>query len=254
MVWGLILPTDFGRFFPDGDFEYNPATRDSGWRDRLRQHYLAQEAGEQLRLYDYREFDKEGLGPGFGAGEYPFYVTGKFTYGIGIQVGNDKPAFVVAEEHEAPRSFHSDKSYVSLGSLVKLTDRIIAVREDLKELIERLEPSVHQFFPIEISMPRMKDQIGKYYTFVVGQYLEGFLPGQSRPESFKSYAKYPGFYTAEHSKRGLDGLVFDKDKIGNAHIWRERGFRETLTCLSDELKSEIDSAGLEIPTPGSSVA
>ena len=131
---------------------------------------------------------------------------------------------------------------------MKLTDRIIAVREELKQIIEELEPNVHQFFPIELSMPKMKGEVGKYYTLVVGQYLDSFLPDESKAESFRSYEKYPGFYNAELSKKGLSGLAFREQEISGAHLWRERGFRETLTCFSNQLIAEVASAGLDIPT------
>ena len=248
MAWGLLFPSDFGRFFPDGDFEFDPIAKESLWRDRLRRHYLAQAEDEQIRLYDYRKFDTEGIGSAFGAGEYPTYVTGKFTYGIGIKGKPDSDAFVAAEENEAPQTFYTLKFHASLGSMVKLSDRIIAVNEQLKDIIENLEPGVHQFFRIDLHMPQAGGESSQYYTLVIGQYLESFSPPQSKPSSYVSYPKYPGFYNLEKTKKGLNGLALDHKKIGNSHLWRERAFRETLTCLSDNLKTEIENAGLDIPT------
>ena len=247
MAWGMGLRDSFGEFFPDGDFEYDPKTKESGWRERLRLHYLAQSPEEQLRLFDYRGFDHGGNGVGHGASEYPSYVWGKFTYGIGAKAGSDSLPFSAAEPHEAPTSFDTEKTYSALGSLINLNGRTLAVDETLKALIERLEPGVHQFFPIEIRMPKGAVFPKNYYTLAIGQYCDSFSPEKSKPDSYRTYPEYPGFHNFEKSKKGVSGLVLIKANLGNVHLWRERAFRETLTCISDELQAEIANAGLRMP-------
>lgn len=248
MVWGMRLPDSFGEFFPDGDFEYDPKAKESGWRERLRLHYLAQAPEEQLRLFDYRGFDHGGNGVGYGAGEYPSYVSGKFTYGMGGKAGPDSLPFSAAEAHEAPLTFDLEKTYATLGSLIKLNSRIPAVDEALKSLIERLEPGVHQFFPIEIRMPKGRVFEKDYFTLITGQYCDSFSPERSKTDAYRTYAEYPGFYNFEKSKKGISGLALIKANFGSVHLWRERAFRETLTCFSDGLMAEIAQTGLRVPT------
>jgi len=77
------------------------------------------------------------------------YAVGKFTKELGTVSGAEYPLFSQIEEHEPPRSFNTVKGYKSLGSLIKLNNRILAVDQALRAIIERLEPGVHQFFPIE---------------------------------------------------------------------------------------------------------
>ena len=140
----MCLPSDFGEFWPDGEFEYDAKTRESGWNERLRLHYLAQTPDEQRRLFDYGD-----KGVGYGAGNYASYVVGKFISEPGaLDIYNPEwPLFSQVESHEAPRLFKTEKTYKSLGSLIKFNDRIIGVDECLKAVIERWEPSKHQYFP-----------------------------------------------------------------------------------------------------------
>lgn len=230
MVWGMRLPDKFGEFWPDGEFEFDSNKKESGWRDRLRQHYLAQSPEEQIRLFDYRGFDHGGNGVGHGAGEYPFFVSAKLKFELGTknQPGGDLPLTAI-NSFEPPISFDTEKTYSTLGSLIKLNARIMAVDEALKAIIEGSEPDVHQFFPIEIRMPKGKVFPKKYYTFVNGQYFNSYLPEKS-----------------DRSKKNFAGLVFSKEAFGRAHIWKDRG-TPALTYFSDALKVEIDKAGLKLP-------
>jgi hypothetical protein len=249
MVWGMLIPKGFGEFWPDGDFEYDPKEKDTGWYNRLEQHYREQTPEEQIRLYDYRDpvLGEVNHYVGYGASKYPTYVSGKFKREAGSKDGPDSLPFGRAEAHEAPSTFDTEKTYEKLGSLIALNYGILAVDEILKEIIERLEPGMHQFFPIEIKMPKGTVFPKKYYTLVIGQYCDSFSPGQSDRESYISYPNYPGFYNLEESKKGVSGLALSKIHMAGSHLWRERAFRENLTCFSDELISEISRSELRIP-------
>ena len=229
MVWGMRLPDSFGEFWPLGDFEYDPKEKDTGWYDRLRLHYLAQTPDEQIRLFDYRGFDHGGNGVGYGASKYRTYVSGKFKHEFGTKDGPDSLPFSAAGAHEAPLTFDIEKTYASLGSLIMLNDRILAVDETLKAIIERLEPGVHQFFPIEIRMPKGEVFPKNYYTLVIGQYLDSYSPENS-----------------DEIKKNMNGRAFSKNAFGRAHLWRDRRF-PMVNCFSDELMTEISEAGLRIP-------
>lgn len=252
MVWGMSLPSGFGDFWPSGEAEYDKKTRESGWGDRLRLFYLAQAPEEQRRLLDYGENHV-----GYGAGGYRSYVAGKFfsehgadklvadRYHFGSPEHPCSKVYIPVEPHEAPQSYTTEKSYQALGSFIQLSGLAMAVDEPLKEIIERLEPGVHQFFPIEIRMPRGKLYPTQYYTVVIGQYLDSFSPENSDEYAFRENGKYG--YIHERNKAGVIGLAFSKSAFGNAHLWRERCFRQILFCFSDELQAEIIGAGLRVP-------
>jgi hypothetical protein len=127
MVWGMRLPDDFGEFWPRGDFEYDPEEKESGWYDRLKRHYLAQTPEEQIRLYDYRGLDHGHDTVWWGASRYSTYVSGKFRDEVGTKDGPDSLPFARADAHEAPLTFDTDKTYASLGSMLKFNNRILGV-------------------------------------------------------------------------------------------------------------------------------
>lgn len=240
MVWGMNLPSGFGEFFPMGNFEAHIDSDADDWGDRLKAYYKEQMPEERKALFD----DGHGNGPG----NYSYHVAAKFISERGKASGVDKPPFGPIEAHEPPRSFVTDKGYKSLGSLIMLNDRVLAVDESLKTIIERMEAGIHEFFPIEIVMPRGKIFPKPYYVLFIGQYLDSFSPEKSNKESFRDYGpEYPNFYNLESSKKGVTGLALTKTAFGSAHLWRERAFREWLVCFSDELQAEIVGAGLRMP-------
>lgn len=240
MVWGMNLPSGFGEFWPDGEFEGEDTDdNESGWCIRLRNYYKAQAPEEQKRLFDYQG------GNGSSAHYYPGQVSQKFISEIGTRPGPDRPQLTRIEPHEPPQFFQTIKTYPSLGALIMLNDRIVAVDASLKDIIDLLEPGVHQFSPIEIRMPKGAVFPQQYYTLAIGQYFDSFSPEQSKPDSWYK----DGDYQFKHVDRKSDmaGLAFSSSVFGKAHLWRERRRREGLTCFSNELKAEIDRAELKAP-------
>lgn len=138
MVWGMTLPSNFGEFWPDGAF--------AGWYESLKAYYREQMPEEQKALFDD--------GKGNGELKYMGYAIEKFIRAVGTSVRPGDLPFSPIEPQEPPKSFTMEKRYTSFGSLIKLTDRILAVDDALKAIIERLEPGTHQFFSIELKTPR----------------------------------------------------------------------------------------------------
>jgi hypothetical protein len=235
MVWGMTLPNGFGEFWPSGDFECLNKFEGGKWSKRLRLHYLEQTPDDQRRLYHC-----EGLSAGEVAATYPFYAMEKFTSEPGA-VRKSLPLTPI-QKHESPHSFDTEKGQKELGSLIMLNSKILAVDDVLKSVIDQLEPGVHQFYPIEIKMPRGILYPKQYYTLVIGQYFDAFSVDDSKPESISRHAS-----GAIYKPFPSNGLAVRKAVFGNAHLWRDRSFGEELTCFSDELKVEIDKAGLRLP-------
>ena len=223
MVWGMNLPEKFGEFWPEGDFEYDRQKRESGWRERLIAHYLAQPRQEQKRLFDYGdEIDASG---------YAGYAIGKFSGEAGTVSPHftDRPPIGVIEHHEPPQTFDTEKTYKALGSLVALNSGLLALDDELKAIIERLEPGMHQFFPIKIIMPGGVVFPNSYYVLIVGQYFSSF----SREENHQP-------------TKNRSDYQFAKAIFGEGHLWRDR-LVPAINCFSDELMAEIDKAGLRLP-------
>jgi hypothetical protein len=240
MVWGMNMPSSFGEFWPNGDFEGDPLDWDSdGWGPRLKAYYAEQPPEVQKALFDYQNQQRGA------AHSYPYYVSQKFINEIGAMIGPDRPPLSPIKDHEPPRYFQIIRGCKSLGSLIELNDRILAVDEALKRIIERLEPGVHQFFPIEIRLRNGKPYPTSYYTLVIGQYIDSFSPENSSVDAFRRSGE--SYFLNENSKAGITGLALCKAVFGHAHLWRERNMLSRPLFFSDEMQAEIANAGLRIP-------
>jgi hypothetical protein len=239
MVWGMSLPSSFGEFWPDGDFEGETESGTPGWRVRLKSYYEAQSPEEQRRLFNYEGAQESA------AHYYPGQVSAKFISEIGTRRGGGMPPLTPIEPHEPPRFFQTCKTYASLGSLIMLNSRIIAVDDALKDIVERMEPGVHRFFPIEIRMPNGAIFPKQYHTLVIGQYFDSFLPERSKAGSWRKDGDYA--IKLGDRKSDMAGLAFSSAVFGKAHLWRERRPREWLTLFSDGLQAAIEDAGLCTP-------
>ena len=229
MVWGMSMPSGFGEFFPDGEFV--------GWRECLKTYYGTQMPEEQKALFDD--------GRGNGANRYAYHVSEKLKREPGSCLSQHYPPFGPVEPHETPKSFRTAKRHASLGSLVALNDSILAVDEALKGIIERLEPGVHRFFPVETSMPGGAAFPRAHHILFIGRFFDSFSPERSDYGSWRPDG--PDHYFHEPNKKGMAGLAFSRAIFGDAHLWRERRMSSLLTCLSDELRTEIAKARLRTP-------
>jgi hypothetical protein len=242
MVWGMSIPSSFGDFWPEGEFEGLDKNFNELWRQRLDRYYQSLPLDEQKALFDYSK--------GGDVTQYPTYVSQKFKNEIGTRPDDFREMAPLNsfKPHEPPQSFVTSKGYTSLASLIKFNNRILAVDEALKEIIERFEPGMHQFFPIEIRMPRAKVYPVQYYTLAIGQYINGFVPEKSKQGSYREYGpEYPDYYSLIDSRKEISGLAHSKSALGKAHLWRERDLNGALICFSDELESAIVGAGLRLP-------
>ena len=230
----MPLPEGFGEFWPSGGFEFDAVKRKSGWASRLNAYYFQQNPEAQTTLGAGRIM----------IGDYGFFVNGKFANEVGTSLGRDPPLSPI-QGHEAPRTFDTEKGQKTLGSLIMLNDSILAADDAFKSIIHRLEPGIHQFFPIEIRMPRGKILLDQYHVLVIGRYFDAYSQNDTE---FGSVHEYPtGVVQVDTSKSGLNGLAVRKSVFSNAHLWRDRRFKADLTCFSDELMAEIDKVGLRLP-------
>lgn len=238
MVWGMSLPRTFGEFWPDGDFEGTDASGADGWGMRLKAYYQNNMPGEQKALFD----DGQGNGPL----RYPYFVTQKFINEPGALIPREPRQLSPIEPHEPPRSFYITRGGKRLASLIKLNDRILAVDERLKSIIQRMEPGLHQFFPIAMKLRKELVYPASFHIMVIGQFFDSFLPENSSADAYRPNGESQ--FIHEENKRAMSGIALSKAAFGDAHIWRERRLSgEWLTCFSDELIGEITGAGLRIP-------
>jgi hypothetical protein len=224
MVWALIEPGSFGEFFPGGDF-----------------------VGDEAQLKAYFDQLPKDIQATFGGrtASYQSFVAYKFTQEVGMKFG-DKPPLTPLQPHEKPGWFETEKRYSSLGSIIKTTNQLLAVDEALKNIVERLEPSVHDFWPMQITMPKGEAYPKKYYGMVVGQFRDSFFPENSSDGSWEKSGEH-NYRVSMENKEQVSKLAFSKAAINGAHLWRERKLRRPNIWFSDSLQSEIAKAGLRLP-------
>lgn len=224
MVWGLYLPRSGGPYGPYGHFEGD------NWVNRLRSYYNEDMSDEQKLPF------KDAYGGG--SHYYPFFVWGKFIHEVGTKDGPDGLPFTPIESHEPPAFLTTEKTYKALSSIISLPGRVWAVDRPAKAVIERLEPGIHQFFPIEVRSRSGKVYHTPYYVIVFGRYLDSLDHERCKDRALDVINRY---------KESITGRAFCKIKFGNAHLWRDREFGEWMACISDELHDEFVKAGLWIP-------
>ena len=213
MVWALIDPSGLGDYFPSGEH--------LGWREALEAFFQEQMTDEDRERYSGR------------LTSYIYQVSRKFREDLGL-----------LEPHEMPREFLAATPHKSLSSLIVTEGGLHAVDETLKDLIEGLEPGVHQFWPMRILMPGGKDYPTPYYGMVIRQFFDSFRPEQSVEGS---WVGDPSYYMAfGATKAHMKGLAFDKGVFGSAHLWRETRMRQPQVLMSDALQGAIEQAGLRI--------
>jgi hypothetical protein len=215
MTWGMRLPIEFGLFFPNGDY--------IGFKETLEQFFL-------------NEMSKEERASCGGVAGYALKTSNKF---------HTTPEPL--RPHECPREFKVEYTRVkSFGSLIHLPNRLVAVDEALKAIIERLEPGLHQFWPIRIIMPNGDIYPETYYGLRIGQRLDSFDPDAS-DEGVWDVSRGGIYRVYLPRKKYYEGLALSAEKIGKAHLWREAKLYKPDLYFSDELMAEIKKAGLRLP-------
>ena len=109
----------------------------------------------------------------------------------------------------------------------------LVVPQAFKDLIEELEPGIHQFFPLELY--RGKKKVADRYLFIFGQRLDTLHDTACDPPRYADGTLPLGGPTPIK-------IVFDKKKIGNAHAWVDKfaGGRN----FSEALAQRIQALGL----------
>ncbi len=217
MVWGMREPGSFGDYFPDGEFV--------GWKEGVKSYFENEMSPEERAKYDNWDVNYRGS------------ISRKFAGDLGA-----------LEEHQQPKDFQTVKTYTNIASLTLLG--LLAVDEELKDIIETLEPGVHQFWPITITMPKGVVYPKQYYGLRIGGFIGTFSPEQSDPGSFRiALVNEIMFYNPlRPSKECIADLAFDTKAVGSSHLWREREHLQSPDYFfSDALHDEITRRAQRMP-------
>lgn len=216
MVWGMIQPTGFGEYWPEGEFV--------GWFDDLRDYHSNRMSDEdKVAMGMEKHFDLTA-------------IVNKFSEDLGP-----------VKPEECPTVFTVDfkKNKGDYASLIALNSRVLAVDETLKGIIETLEPDTHQFWRIRLQRRTGREYPQTFYGIRIGKFLDSFSPEQSAEGSWREKSGFYGPYFPY--KRCYVGLALSQEVIGSTHLWCEKRLLDPRLFLSDTLMAEIDKAGFRVP-------
>lgn len=223
MVWGLKRPGGFGDYFPDGEYV--------GWREQLVEYFNTQMTDAEKSEMGMEEYFNGTA------------TSNKFTQDLGP-----------IKEHEWPKNLHTVKTYKNLGSLMTSENGLLLVDEALKDIIEKLEPDLHQFNPVKITMAKGVEYPKQYYVMVIRQFLDSFSPEESvegvwRDASFDAYwgERIERYFVDIPKKHYYVGLALQCLKFKNSHLWIEQKLKDPDIYFSDELVDEIKRQSLRMP-------
>lgn len=236
MAWVVDFELQFGRFFPFGHYV--------GFEERLGTYFAKEMSAEDKSIF---------LG-GVGT-SYKNWVFEKFTQEIGVQHPRGPMALTAIKDHEWPLAYQAETPIRSLGSLIQLTHEVLIVEARVKELIERLEPSIHQFRPITLRQPNSEPFPGSYYIVVIGRFIDSFLPDATEQRLWHRVTYQTKGQRVDTGFLGLDAigtenfaaLAYSRQAIDGAHLWRERRLSGTSFYLSDMLHDAFIREKLTLP-------
>ena len=212
MTWAVFYPDGFGKYWPSGDF--------TDFHDNAR-HY-----------YENHMSDAEKAAEGMQERILFSKFSGKMTGNHGW-----------VPPMTFPTVYRTRRREKVLASMIQIINTIIAVDEKLKSIIERLEPNVHQFSPLRIEMKDGTAYPGKYFILVVHNHLDTFRPEFSDAGVFPKDGPY---YPSSETKDFIAKLASSTAARQDCHLWREKNMFRPQLLISDALKAEIETAGLEI--------
>jgi hypothetical protein len=143
------------------------------------------------------------------------------------------------------------KQYLWANGAKPLPDILpgFVVSPRFKELVEKFEPNVHQFVPVEVYKQRKGEPVATYYWFIVGQRLDSVDRGLT------TYAWQDGerglwvdelvdTKTWEFTRIPNARLVYSDAQIGSSHIWHDPHVIGGDRLCSSALAEAILSSGM----------
>ncbi len=214
MTWAINEPKGEGEFWVNGDYV--------GWEEALQHHFDT----------DMSDAEREAVT--FGGRMMPSYPSEKFTKDLGPLTPQEQPK-TFGFQGSPPRKL--------LGSLIKLTSRLLAVDQALKTIIETIEPDKHQMWPIRLQYKNGDPHEKSFFGLVIGTHLNAFDPDASDKEVW--HERRGRFNVRDDTKKYISGLALRTDN--SAHLWREKKLRSPNVFISDALHDRIVEAKLRLP-------
>lgn len=122
---------------------------------------------------------------------------------------------------------------------------ILVCSARVRDIIEPLDPGVHQFFPLEVNWRNGDPVGGEWYSFNVYARQDSVVLEESTlrkaggPATKNLPAQPIRYYMKYHEK----DVTLDEARLGALNLWRELRVEKSLLC-SDTLHDALKSEGL----------
>lgn len=108
------------------------------------------------------------------------------------------------------------------------------VPQNFKEIVEKLEPGVHQFFPIELVWSDGGHAAHRYWFNICNR-----LDSVDRERTTVEF-RNTWYLKGDKSKM----LVFNRSQIGSCHVWIDKFIAGNKPFVSEAFKKEMEMAGV----------
>ena len=112
----------------------------------------------------------------------------------------------------------------------------LLVSQAFKDLLEELEPDVHQFWPMEIYIKG--EMVGLRYWFIACHRIAAL----SKKHCYPKLDKYGYWEASKFGHMENDRVVFSRDAIGGRHAWVDKMYSDRL--FSDEFGERLSALHL----------
>lgn len=114
------------------------------------------------------------------------------------------------------------------------------VSDPLRDLIERFDPGIHDFFPVELELPAGREPETGYSVLILRAQKDTFIPELSHHGGDRYNGRMFQLITTSPKKRKVS---FTPACLKGAHIWREKRLSGEV-FLSDELEAAMRLEGI----------
>jgi hypothetical protein len=119
--------------------------------------------------------------------------------------------------------------------VMQIRGSVWAVNETFRGIVERFEPGIHQFLPMEVQLADGNPSGISYYIFNVCQRIASADLARSQVYS-REGSERVGFVLRD------DKLVVRAQTIAGKHVWRDDYFFNRVIFCSDEIKQALEAA------------
>lgn len=167
----------------------------------------------------------------------PLYMRGggwdQYPWGQGIRFP-EPPAPLKLKVTKLPGNILPDILYGS-----------VAVSARVMTKIEKIEPNVHQFIPLEIELPDGTISDRPYWRFCDMNVLDTLVLEKSEQVQpiWPNKERFPDFFRYGETANGPPVLALNKAVIAGKAIWQD--YKLSLNFFSDDLANWLDAEGIK---------